>query len=281
MRCCCEIIQLYPVCSWTQSFLFRIFKLNVCVQLLFSCLHCVVACLFTVTHCTDMTSMKVAPVADAQQQDDQQQDEQSSEESDKLLTRNLLLSGVQNLAMSDESLTHQEEVQLVSATKVTLEETVDPAVEIGQDLRGMAEEVDGVLEDVKMIIDGFLDGDSKVSMQKLLEFFMRMAEEILKNGINKSVIMIVLMAAYALIRRYLKRYINEDILDFIERMASLLYQVFVKLGVLDWILKIGGWKMLKSLTSNILKGLQKSHWAVIGSVALLITGVSAYNFLYS
>ena len=228
-----------------------------------------------------MTSMKVAPVADAQQQDDQQQDEQSSEESDKILTRNLLLSGVQNLAMSDESLTHQEEVQLVSATKVTLEETVDPAVEIGQDLRGMAEEVDGVLEDVKMIIDGFLDGDSKVSMQKLLEFFMRMAEEILKNGINKSVIMIVLMAAYALIRRYLKRYINEDILDFIERMASLLYQVFVKLGVLDWILKIGGWKMLKSLTSNILKGLQKSHWAVIGSVALLITGVSAYNFLYS
>ena len=163
--------------------------------------------------------MKVAPVADAQQQDDQQQDEQSSEESDKILTRNLLLSGVQNLAMSDESLTHQEEVQLVSATKVTLEETVDPAVEIGQDLRGMAEEVDGVLEDVKMIIDGFLDGDSKVSMQKLLEFFMRMSEEILKNGINKSVIMIVLMAAYALIRRYLRRYINEDILYVIERMA--------------------------------------------------------------
>ena len=226
-----------------------------------------------------MASMKVAPIADAQQQDEQQQDEQPSEESDKILTRNLLLSGVQNLAMSDESLTHKEEVQLVSATKVTLEETVDPAVEIGQDLRGMADEVDAVLDDVKAIIDGFLDGDSKVSMQKLLEFFMRIAEEILKNGISKSVLMIVLMAAYALIRRYLKRYIDEDILDFIERMASLLYQVFIKFGVLDWIFKIGGWKVLKSLTK--FGGLEQWHWAFIGSAALLITGVSAYNFFYS
>lgn len=224
-----------------------------------------------------MASMKVAPVADAQQQDEQQEDEQFSEE-DKILTRNLLLSGVKSLAESDESLTHQEEVQLVSATKVTLEETVDPAVEIGQVLRGTADEVDAVLDDVKAIIDGFLDGDSKVSMQKLLEFFMKVAEEILKNGINKSVLMILLMAAYALIRRYLKRYIDEDILDFIERMASLLYQVFVKLGVLDWIFKLGGWKILRD---NVLRGLEQWHWAIIGSAALLITGVSAYNFLNS
>lgn len=224
-----------------------------------------------------MASMEVAPVADSQQQDEQQQDEQFSEE-DKILTRNLLLSGVKSLAESDESLTHQEEVQLVSATKVTLEETVDPAVEIGQVLRGTADEVDAVLDDVKAIIDGFLDGDSKVSMQKLLEFFMKVAEEILKNGINKSVLMILLMAAYALIRRYLKRYINEDILDFIERMASLLYQVFVKLGVLDWIFKLGGWKILRD---NVLRGLEQWHWAIIGCAALLVTGVSAYNFLNS
>ena len=218
-----------------------------------------------------MASMKVAQAADHQQQD-----EESTEETNKSLTRNLLLSAVQNLAISDESLTQEEETQLVSATKVTLGETVDPAVEVGQDLRGMADEVDGLLDDVKDIVDRLLDGE--VSTQKLSEFFMKMTEEALKQGINKSVVIIIIMFAYAFIRRYLRRYISEDILQFIERMASLLYQVFVKFGILDWILKIGGWNMLKSLTSNIFSGLKKSHWAVIGSVALLITGVSAYNF---
>lgn len=219
-----------------------------------------------------MASMKVAPVADHQQQD-----EQASEETNKTMTRNLLLSGVQNLAISDESLTQQEETQLVSATKVTLGETVDPAVEVGQSLRGTADEVDAILDDVKAVVDGLLSGDSEVSTQKLLEFFMKMTEEILKNGINKSVVMIIVMFAYALIRHYLKRYINEDILQFIERMATLLYQVFVRFGVLDWIIRIGGWNMLKSLTRNMLR----EHWAIICGVALIISGVSAYNFFYA
>lgn len=210
--------------------------------------------------------------------DHQQKDEQSSEETDKEMTRNLLLSGVQNLAISDDSLTQNEEAQLVSATKVSLGETHDPAVEVGQDLRGMAEEVDGLLEDVKDIIDGILDEGSEVSTQKLSEFLMKAAEELLKNGIHKGTIMIIIMITYALIRRYLKRYINEDILQFIERMASLLYQIFIKFGILEWIMKIGGWKMLKALTSNIWSGLKKSHWAIIGTVALFVTGVSAYNF---
>ena len=222
-----------------------------------------------------MSSMKVAPAAEHQQQN-----EESTEEN-KTLTRNLLLSAVQNLAISDESLTQQEETQLVSATKVTLGETVDPAVEVGQDLRGMADEVDGLLNDVKGIVDSMLSGDTEVSTQKLLEFFMTMTGETLKHGINKSIVITIIMFAYAFIRHYLKRYISEDILQFIERMATLLYQIFVKYGILDWILKIGGWNMLKSLTSNIFSELKKSHWAVIGSVALLITGVSAYNFYYA
>lgn len=223
-----------------------------------------------------MASKTLAPVADHQQQD-----EQSLEETNKSMTRNLLLSGVQNLAISDESLTQQEETQLVSATKVTLGETVDPAVEVGQDLRGLADEVDSILDDVKGIIDGLLDQDREVSTQKLLSFITNMVGEIVKNGISKGVVMTIVMVAYALIRNYLKRYINEDILDFIENMAKLLYQVFVKFGIIDWILSIGGWAVLKSMTRNILSGLKKSHWVVIGSVGLLITGVSAYNFYYA
>ena len=223
-----------------------------------------------------MASKTLAPVADHQQQD-----EQSLEETNKSMTRNLLLSGVQNLAISDESLTQQEETQLVSATKVTLGETVDPAVEVGQDLRGLADEVDSILDDVKGIIDGLLDQDREVSTQKLLSFITNMVGEIVKNGISKGVVMTIVMVAYALIRNYLKRYINEDILDFIENMAKLLYQVFVKFGIIDWILSIGGWAVLKSMTRNILSGLKKSHWVVIGSVGLLITGVSAYNFFYA
>ena len=202
-------------------------------------------------------------------------------DTNEVMTRDLMLSGVQNLAISDESLTQEEETQLVTATRVTLGETENPAVEVGQDLRGTAEEVDGLLNDVREVIDSMLDEGSEVSMQKLTEFFMAAGGEVLKNGVTKGAVMITVMVGYALIRRYLKRYINEDILTFIEKMASFLYQIFMKYHVLDWIMQIGGWKMFKSMTSSILSGLKRSHWAIIGSVALLITGVSAYNFIYT
>ena len=207
--------------------------------------------------------------------------DESTEDTDKKMTRNLLLSGVQNLAISDDALNQQEETQLLSATRVTLGETVDPGVEVGQSLQGMADEVDAILDDVKEIVDQLLTGDSEVSTQKLLKFFMTMTEEMVKNGINKAVIMTIIMFAYALIRHYLKRYIREDILQFIEKMATLLYQVFVKLKILDWIIKMGGWDVLKTVVKNGFSGLKKSHWAIIGSLGLLITGVSAYNFYYA
>jgi len=207
--------------------------------------------------------------------------DESTEDTDKKMTRNLLLSGVQNLAISDDALNQQEETQLLSATRVTLGETVDPGVEVGQSLQGMADEVDAILDDVKEIVDQLLTGDSEVSTQKLLSFFMTMTEEMVKNGINKAVIMTIIMFAYALIRHYLKRYIREDILQFIEKMATLLYQVFVKLKILDWIIKMGGWDVLKTVVKNGFSGLKKSHWAIIGSLGLLITGVSAYNFYYA
>ena len=207
--------------------------------------------------------------------------DQSTKETDEKITRNVLLSAVQNLAISDNALNQEEEAQLVSATKVTLGETVDPGVEVGQSLQGMADEVDAILDDVKEIVDQLLTGDSEVSSQKLLSFFMKMTEEIVKNGINKAVIVTIIMFAYALIRHYLKRYIREDILQFIERMASLLYQVFVKFKILDWIIQIGGWDALKSIVKNGFSELKKWHWAVIGSFGLLVTGVSAYNFYYA
>jgi len=109
---------------------------------------------------------------------------------------------------------------------------------------------------------------------------MQIVQEIVKNGISKAAVMIILMAAYALIRRYLKYYIDEDILQFIEKLASLLYQAFVKLGILDWIIQNGRWTMLKSLTGSIFQSIKEQHWAIIGGVALLITGVSVYNFFY-
>jgi len=220
-----------------------------------------------------MAAMEVAPV-----EDQQKQDEESSEVVNEQLTKNLLLSGVQSLAMSDGNLSSGEQTQLISATKVTLAETEDTAVEVGRGLLDMAEEVDGLLDDVKDIIDSLLDEGSEVSAQRLSGFFMQIVEEIVKNGISKAAVMIILMAAYALIRRYLKRYINEDILQFIEKLASLLYQAFVKFGILDWIMQNGGWTILKSLTGSIFEKIKKQHWAIIGGIALLITGVSVYNF---
>ena len=191
------------------------------------------------------------------------------------LTRHLLLSGVRNLAQTDESLTHQEETQIVTATTVTLAETQDVAVEVGQELRGMADEVDGILEDVKEIVDNLLDQDSGMSVQKLGEFFMKMIEQIIQKGISKAIIMTVIMFGYALIRRYLKRYIDEDILKFIEQLASLLYQAFIKFGVLDWIIHNGGWSMLKSMTYHI----SRTQWAIIAGVGACILGVGVYNWL--
>jgi len=190
-------------------------------------------------------------------------------------TRHLLLSGVRNLAQTDESLTHQEETQIVVATTVTLAETQDVAVEVGQELRGMGDEVDGLLEDVKEIVDNLLDQDSEMSIQKLGEFFMKMIEQIIQKGISKAIIMTVIIFGYALIRRYLKRYINEDILRFIEQLASLLYQAFVKFGVLDWIIRNGGWSMLKSVTYHI----SRAQWAIIAGAGACILGVGVYNWL--
>ena len=210
-----------------------------------------------------MASKTLVPVADHQQQD-----EQFIEETNKSMTRNLLLSGVQNLAISDESLTQQEETQLVSATKVTLGEKVDAAVEVGQKLHGLANKINGILDET--VINGSLD--------HYKEIFTRMVGEIIKIEISKGAVMTIVMAAYAFIRNYLKRYINKNILDFIENMAKLLYQVFVKFGIIDWILNIGGWIMLESITNNILKS---SHWAIVGAVGLVITGVSAYNLYYA
>ena len=172
----------------------------------------------------------------------------------------------------------------MSATRQALGETIDPGVLagviIGQTLCSMANEVDTILDDVKEIVDQLLTGSSEIFTQKILSFYMTMTEEIVKNGINKEVIVTIIMFAYVLIRHYLKRHINEaDILLFIERMASLFYQVFAKFGILDWITKMGGWDVLKSVTrQNMLSGIKKSHWAVIASIALLITGVIAYNY---
>ena len=208
-----------------------------------------------------MASKTLAPVADHQQQD-----EQSIEETNKSMIRSLLVSGVRNLAIFDESLTQQEERKLVSATKVTPGETVDPVAEIGQEFCGLADKIDGIL-DKKAIINDSRDQDK--------EIFMKIVGEIVKKEKTKGVVMTVVMVAYAFIRNYLKHCINEDILNFIESVAKWLYQVFVKLGVIDWILSIGGWEKLKSMTSY-----KKSHWAIFGIVGLVITGVSAYNFYY-
>ena len=210
-----------------------------------------------------MASKTLAPVADHQQQD-----EQSIEETNKSMTKNLLFSGVQNLATFDESLTQQEETQLMTATKGTLGETVDPAVKVGQELRGVADKIDGILN--KKVINGSIDHYE--------EMLMKMVGEIVKNEISKGTVMTVLIAAYAFIRNYLKRYSKENILNFIESMAKWLYEAFVKFGVMNWILNIGGWIILESTSGLIMN---KLHWAIIGSVGLLLTGVGAYNFYYA
>ncbi|XP_065891166.1 uncharacterized protein [Dysidea avara] len=210
-----------------------------------------------------MATMTVAPERQEVREDHEEQ------------TRHLLLSGVRNLAQTDESLTHQEETQIVSATTVTLGETKDVAVEVGQELCGMADEVDGLLEDVKDIVDNLLDQDSEMSIKKLGEFFMKMMEQTFQKGISKATMMIIIMFGYALIRRYLKRYIDEDILRFIEQIASLLYQAFIKFGVLDWIMCNGGWDMLKSMTHHI----SKAQWVILAGAGACILGVGMYNWL--
>jgi len=207
----------------------------------------------------------------------QREDEAAEEvrEDHQVQTRHLLLSGVRNLAQTDESLTHQEETQIVSATTVTLAETKDSAVIVGEELRGMSDEVDGLLEDVKDIVDNLLDQNSELSIQKLGEFFMKMIEQTIQRGINKAIIMTIIIFGYALIRRYLKRYIDEDILRFIEQLASILYQAFIRFGILEWIIRNGGWNMLKSMTYHI----SRSQWAAIAAAGACILGVGMYNWL--
>jgi len=113
-------------------------------------------------------AMEVAPV-----EDQQKQDEESSEVINKQLTRNLLLSSVQSLAKSDDSLTPEEATQLSRVMPPA--ETEDPAIKVGQNLFGTGpEDIDGLLEvweRVKNLIDSILDDEgSEVSEQNLSGF---------------------------------------------------------------------------------------------------------------
>ena len=198
-------------------------------------------------------------------------------ENHKEETKHLLFSGVRNLAISDDSLTQQEQTQILDATHNEQNNT-DGATEAGEDLRGMANDLDGllVLDDFKFVrdfIDGVFDEDNETLMDRIKQFFLELIQQVRKKGISKATVMILIMVGYALIRCYLKRFISENILTFIEKLAPILYQAFQESGVLEWIIRNGGWGKLKSFRI-------KKEWVFPIALAVGIIGVGIYHITH-
>jgi len=189
-------------------------------------------------------------------------------------TRYLLLSAVHTLALSDDNLTLQEETQLVSAT--TVDNAANNASAVGKQVcgHGVFDELERLLSTVRDFIDSLLDdcNSSGNTVEILTQFFTKVTKALFRHGISKALIISIILLAYGIIRQFLKKYIDKDILRFIEQMVIVLYRVFIKCGVLDWIMSIGGWKMLKSVLYNI----TLREWAIITVAGSCIFGLWLY-----
>jgi len=192
-------------------------------------------------------------------------------------TRYLLLSAVHTLALSDDNLTLQEETQLVSATTIdNADLTANNAGAVGKQVCGhdIFNELERLLSTVRDFIDSLLDdcNSSGNTVEILTKFFTKVTKALFKYGITKALIISIVLLAYGIIRHYLKKYIGKDVLRFIEQMVIVLYRVFIKCGVLDWIMSIGGWKMLKSVLYHI----TLREWAIITVAGSCIFGLWLY-----
>ena len=157
------------------------------------------------------------------------------QENDQSMIENVLRSGIKVLAENDRQLYEEQKHQVMEAVIIKGEE--QPKVDVGEALKDMANQLDTLLE---ADIDKFLKEDDPG--ESLSQYVMDIAKKIFQPNISIGRVMVVVMMGYGIIRKFVKLFNSVvAIVNFIGKIAKLIYDVFEKFGVIQWINAIGGW----------------------------------------
>ena len=157
------------------------------------------------------------------------------QENDQSMIKNVLHSGIKVLAANDRQLNEEQKRRVMEAVEGE-EQSKEAVVE---SLKDMANQID-ILVDSISDIDKCLKEDD--SGEKLSQYVMDIAKKIFQPDLSIGRVMVVVMMGYGIIRKFVKLFNSVvAIVNFIGKIAKLIYDVFEKFGVIQWINAIGGW----------------------------------------
>ena len=217
------------------------------------------------------------------------QDSKSDEETNLAMTESLVCSGIRSSAMCDESLSVEKEHELLEVVNKKLPEDENDATIIGKELAGMANKMDHMISSIPYIDRIIRSLTTETIKNELTKFFKEVTKTVVehKGGVTEGCILVIVMFAYRLVRRYLELLLGKGIVQFIENIVQVIYDVFKEFGILSWIASIGGWAALAAwrmditILHQISDGLIRSLWGFLGVGAAAAAAFCVYKAISS
>ena len=211
----------------------------------------------------------------------QSQDSTSDEETNQAMTESLVCSGIQSLAIGDETLSKKGEDELLKVVNNKLPTDENDAKIVGEKLSGMADVMDRIVSSSSYITK--LLSNKKIN--ELTQYLKDATKTIIehKGGITEGCILVIIMFGYRLVKRYLELFLGERLVQFIEDIVKATYEVFKEFGILTWIANIGGWAVLAAwrmdsmMVHQIYNGLPRGLWGILAVGATAAAAFCAYK----
>ena len=129
---------------------------------------------------------------------------------------------MKSLALSDDNLSKEQEYKVVTVVKGKLpKDQENPGTKLGKELGPIGDEIDGLLNSTRHASE--FDKILKDKLEEeLKQYFMDVAKELIGSKISKGCILMVVVLGYLCLQLYL----GEDILQFMEKIALLIYEAF-------------------------------------------------------
>ena len=218
----------------------------------------------------------------------QSQNSTSDEETNRAMTESLVCSGIQSLAIGDETLSQKGEDEISKVVKKKLPMDENDAIIVGKKLSSMADEIDGVIFSSSYITKLLRRISNQLTNEKLNEltqYLKDAAKTIIKNkgGITEGCILVIVVFGYRLVKRYLEHFMGKKLLEFIEHIVKATYEIFEEFGILTWIASIGGWAVLAAwrmdsmIVHQICNGLIRGLWGILGVGAAAAAAFCGYR----